>query len=241
MGSNGYIKLYRKLTEWGWYKDVNTKAVFLHLLLTANYKETEYMGMTIYPGQTVIGRKALAKTLGLSERNIRTSLNRLKSTNEVTIKTTNKFSVVTIVNWESYQVDANEVTTKTTSKVTINRPASDHTIRKKEGKNIEREQAPPSRTQVSEYVKEMGYKMDADKFYDYYQETDWRKKNGQLIRDWKASVRTWERREKEFGRHESNTKPTVEPPKYKVFEPEPEIDAVQMPDEIRKKLNKVLK
>ena len=84
--------------------------------------------------------------------------------------------------------------------------------------------------------------MDPAKFYDYYQETDWRKKNGQRIRDWKASVRTWERREKEFGRHEGvSAKPTIEPPKYKVFEPEPEIDAVQMPDNIRAAVKKMLK
>jgi len=242
MANNGYIKLYRKMTEWGWYKDANTKAVFLHLLLTANYKETEYMGVTIHPGQTVVGRKALAETLGLSEQKIRTALTRLKSTNEITIKTTNKFSVVTVVNWASYQFDDDESTNKSTSNLTINQPTTNHTIRKKEGKNIERGKTPPARADVSKYVKEMGYTMDADKFYDYYEETGWKKKNGQKIRDWKASVRTWERREKEFGHSESiNAKPTIEPPKYKVFEPEPKIDAVEMPDEIRKKLKKVLK
>lgn len=239
MASNGYVKIHRKLLEWGWYKDQNTKAVFLHLLLTANFTETEYMGVKIYPGQTVIGRKALAKTLGMSEKNVRTALNHLKSTNEVAIKPTNKFSIVTIVNWELYQIDDGQVASTTANKTANKWPASGHTIRKKESKNIESAHA-PSFEEVNEYVEQMGYQMDPAAFYDYYSETEWTKKNGQKIKDWKASVRTWERREKQFN-HDGNGKPIIEPPKYKDFEPDPVIDAVEMPDDVREAVNKILK
>lgn len=240
MVSNGYIKLHRKLLDWGWYKDPNTKAVFLHLLLTANFTESEYMGVKIYPGQTVIGRKALAETLGMSERNVRTALNHLKSTNEVTIKVTNKFSVVTIVGWEKYQVDDLKPTNKKTSKMTNNRPASDHTIRKKESKNIESAHA-PSFEEIKEYVSQLGYQMDPAAFYDYYESTGWVKRNGQPIKDWKASVRTWERREKQFKSNGNGNRPVIEPPKYKQFGPEPKVDAVEMPDNIRAAVKKILK
>lgn len=108
MTNNGYIKLHRQITEWGWYKDPNTLRVFLHLLLKANYTEAEFMGHKIKPGQVVIGRKALAEELEMTERQIRTSLVHLKTTNEVTIKTTNKFSIVTIENWDKYQVGSCE-------------------------------------------------------------------------------------------------------------------------------------
>ena len=238
MTGNGYIKLHRKLLNWGWYKDQNTKAVFLHLLLTANYAESEYMGVKIHPGQTVIGRKSLAKTLGMSEKNIRTALNHLKSTNEVAIETTNRFSIVTIVNWEFYQVGDEQVANKTATKTANKGPASGHTIRKKESKNKRRGVNPPSLSEVSEYVHEMNYKMDPSVFYDYYESVGWTKKNGQAISNWKAAVRTWEHREQKFG---GEGKPTIEPPKYKVFEPEPEIDAVEMPDSIREAVDKFLK
>ena len=135
MSSNGYVKLFRKMVDWEWYGDPNTKAVFLHLLLTANYKRTRYRGVTLKPGQTVIGRKALAEELGMSEQNVRTSLNHLKSTNEITIKSTNRFSIVTIVNWESYQLADDEVTNEVTSEPHNNQPATNHTLRKKESKN----------------------------------------------------------------------------------------------------------
>ena len=135
MSSNGYVKLFRKMVDWEWYGDPNTKAVFLHLLLTANYKRTRYRGVTLKPGQTVIGRKSLAETLGMSERNVRTALNRLKTTNEIATKATNKFTIVTIVNWELYQYLDDEATNEVTNEPSLNRPASDHTIRKKESKN----------------------------------------------------------------------------------------------------------
>lgn len=242
MTSNGYIKLHRKLLDWGWYKDPNTLRVFLHLLLTANFTESEYMGVKIYPGQTVIGRKALAETLGLTERQVRTSLTRLKTTNELTIKTTNRFSVVTIVGWEKYQLDDGQTTNKKTNKRSIKRPANDHTIRKKEYK---KESVPltPTYESIKDYVSQMGYSMDPAAFFDYYQETGWTKKNGQPIKDWKASVRTWERREKQFKANggNGNTKQIIEPPKYKQFGPEPKIAAVEMPDDVRAAVNKILK
>ena len=240
MASNGYIKLHRKLLDWGWYQDPNTKAVFLHLLLTANFTESEYMGVKIYPGQTVIGRKALAEELGMSVQNVRTALNHLKSTNEITIKSTNKFSVVTVVGWEKYQVDERKVTNKVTSKLTNDQPSTNHTIRKKESKNRESAHA-PSYEDVKEYVSQLGYSMDPAAFYDYYESVGWIKKNGQHIKDWKASVRTWERREKQFKSNGNGNKPVIEPPKYKQFGPEPKIDAVEMPDNVRAAVDKFLK
>lgn len=106
--ANGFIKLHRKLTTWGWYSDGPTKDVFLHLLLTANFRETEWRGTILKPGQVVVGRKKLARELGLSEQQIRTALNHLQSTGEVTIKSTNKFSVVTVENWDKYQLFGDE-------------------------------------------------------------------------------------------------------------------------------------
>jgi len=128
MSLNGFIKIHRKIQDWGWYSDPNTKIVFLDLLLTANFKDTVFRGKVIHPGQTVFGRKALAERLGISERNVRTALNHLKSTNEITIETTNRFSIVTIVNWELYQLTDDEVTNETTNEVTNNRPASDQQV-----------------------------------------------------------------------------------------------------------------
>lgn len=119
---NGYIKLHRKLVDWEWYTDVNVKVVFLHLLLTASFRKTSYQGMEILPGQVIVGTHALAVNTGLSRQQVRTALNKLASTNEITIKSTNKFSLVTIENWSSYQFENETSTSKSTSKSTNNQP-----------------------------------------------------------------------------------------------------------------------
>lgn len=102
--SNNFIRINRKILQWGWYKDTNTFRVFIHLLLNANWHDGEYMGHKILRGQCVFGLKKISEDLGISVRNVRTALNHLKSTNEVTIKTTNKFSIATIVKYNDYQL-----------------------------------------------------------------------------------------------------------------------------------------
>ena len=80
----------------------------MHLLLNANYSASQYHGHTINRGDVVIGLDSLAAKLSITVRNVRTALNHLKSTNEVTIKTTNKFSIVTICKFEFWQDLENE-------------------------------------------------------------------------------------------------------------------------------------
>lgn len=99
----GWIKLHRRITEWEWYQDGNTVRLFIHLLLKANHKPKQWQGLTIEAGQVVTGRKQLAVELGLSEQQIRTSINRLKSTSNLTIKSTNKFSIITLCNYRDFQ------------------------------------------------------------------------------------------------------------------------------------------
>ena len=44
---DGHIKLFRKFLEWGWYQDINTKVLFIHMLLKANWKDGKFMGTTV--------------------------------------------------------------------------------------------------------------------------------------------------------------------------------------------------
>ena len=105
---NGFVKIHRQMVEWGWYDDPNTKALFLHLLLTATYKDAEYRGYKLKPGDVVVGFNALSKKLGMSVKQVRTAMAHLEQTGEITRKATNKFSIVTIANWELYQLEDDE-------------------------------------------------------------------------------------------------------------------------------------
>ena len=60
---DGFIKLYRSMLKWEWYQDQNTKSVFIHLLLNANWEDSRYRGHEVPKGSLVCGRKKLAKDL----------------------------------------------------------------------------------------------------------------------------------------------------------------------------------
>lgn len=110
--SNGWIKIHRKLLDWEWYDEPNVMRLFLHLLLKANHKDKSYRGTLIKKGMLLTGRDLLAKETGLSIQQIRTAINKLKSTNEITIKTNKQGSVIQIVKYEEYQIVTNIVTNK---------------------------------------------------------------------------------------------------------------------------------
>ena len=120
MLGSGRIDLHRSLTKWRWYKNGNTMRLFIHLLLTANWKDDGFEQITVRRGQRVASRRGLAEETGMTEREIRTALNHLISTGEVTSKSYTKYTVITIENYDRYQAP----TGKTTSK----RPANDHKI-----------------------------------------------------------------------------------------------------------------
>lgn len=100
---SGWIKLNRKIQDWEWYKDINVSRVFIHILITANYKSSRYMGYEIPVGSRVSGYPALAEQTGLTVQQVRTVISKLKSTSEITVKKTPKFSIISITNWDKYQ------------------------------------------------------------------------------------------------------------------------------------------
>lgn len=110
--SNGWIKIHRKLLDWEWYDEPNVMRLFLHLLLKANHKDKNYRGKVIKKGMLLTGRDLLAKETGLSIQQIRTAINKLKSTNEITIKTNKQGSVIEVVKYAEYQILTNKVTNK---------------------------------------------------------------------------------------------------------------------------------
>jgi hypothetical protein len=107
---SGWIKLHRKITDWEWFEDKNTFIVFITLLLMANHKEKKYKGIVIKIGTIVTGRNILARQTKLSVQQIRTALNKLKLTNEITIETSPQGTVIEIVNYKKYQLTTNEIT-----------------------------------------------------------------------------------------------------------------------------------
>lgn len=98
-----FIKLNRKILDWRWYEDGNTFRVFIHLLLTANVTPQDFRDIKVPRGSVITSYGKLASELGMSVQNVRTALDHLKSTGEVTSKQHSKFSMISIVKYDLYQ------------------------------------------------------------------------------------------------------------------------------------------
>lgn len=197
MEDRTYVKIFRKMLGWGWYGDTNTFRVFMHILLKANYQESEYRGHKIPAGACVFGRKKWSKELGLSEQQIRTAIFHLQSTNEITIKSTNKFTVVTLTNWEFWQIEEGKSTKKRTNHQPSSQPTSNQQVTtSKESKNI-RNTTTPTIEDVRKYVADNNLSIDADYFYKYYETAEWKDVKGHPVKNWKLKALNWNRKEVE--------------------------------------------
>ena len=112
--SQGWISLHRKLLDNPIFSNYKLLQTFLYCLLKASHSDREQLVgdelVTIKTGQLVTGRKAISKATKLSEQNVRTALNRLEKLGILTIKPTNKYSIVTVVAWDLHQ-QTNQQTT----------------------------------------------------------------------------------------------------------------------------------
>jgi len=94
-----FIELLRSIFDWQWYYDINTTRLFIHLLLKVNLEDRKWRELTIKSGSLVGTVNALSLETNLSIQQVRTALNKLKSSNEITIKSNKKFSIISINDW----------------------------------------------------------------------------------------------------------------------------------------------
>jgi len=96
----GFVKISDELTNWAWYSDNNTLLVYIRLLLGAAWRDTEYRNVILQRGQIATTLPKIAEENGVTIRQARTILDRLKSTGKVTVKTTAKFSIITLLDYD---------------------------------------------------------------------------------------------------------------------------------------------
>lgn len=104
-----WIKIHTKLLDWEWASCPETMALWIHILLRANYEDKRWQGITIPRGSFVTSVDNLASTTGLSAQQVRTSLKRLISTSEITSKSTNRFTIITVCKYDSYQLNEESI------------------------------------------------------------------------------------------------------------------------------------
>ena len=216
MLKKGFVKIDRKITSWRWYQDNNTFRVFFHLIITANYEDGEFETLTIKRGQRVTSYKSLADETGLSVQNVRTAINHLKSTGEITVNSHAKFSIITIKNYNQYQEDNKLINNQLTS---YQQAPNDNERKIKKDKNLyyisfgEFNHIKLTEEQYQNLINEFG----EETIKNYIRKMDeWIQLKGKKpYKDYNLAIRNWINRDKENNRNQKSDDFDVE--KYKQF------------------------
>jgi hypothetical protein len=123
------------LKSWQWFQKADTLQLFLYLLVNANTEDRYWQGILLKRGQIIVTIPTLAETLGSTVQKVRTNLERLSTSHEINRQTTNKYSIITICNYDSY------INSKTPNQQTTNRQLTDNQQTKKE---TTKENIPPT-------------------------------------------------------------------------------------------------
>lgn len=162
MGS-GWIKLHREILEWEWWDDDRMVKMFIYLLLSCNANHRRINGIEVNPGEIIVGRKMLADKLHFPERIVRSTLDKLVLTGEISKWTNNHYTKIKITNWDRYQ-NANQMSDRTPTK---RQPKQDKVTSKNDlAGNIFADQAPTEsptndhKQENREYIKKVSSNED---------------------------------------------------------------------------------
>jgi len=207
---SGWILLHKKFLEWEWYDDHSACRLFIHLLLKANHKDNVWRGVLIKRGERATSLRNLAKETGLTLKQIRLSLDKLRGAQQTAQRTAHKgaqsFSIITICNYEEYQqVGAHSGAQRTAQRRAPNEISKEV---KKEEKIYKKEKSPADIMRdfvghgesYKKYVDEYGQTL-IDEFYDYWTEPN---KSGTKVKWELQKTFDLSRRLKRWGRNNFN-------------------------------------
>lgn len=181
--------------------------IFIWCLLKASHKEHEQLiglqKITLQPGQFIYGRLKASKELKIKESTVNKYMRWLKDDEIINIKSNNKFSVITIVNWALYQFEDEENNSKSNSNVTTKEQQRNTNKNVKNVKNDKNKDIcgaspqkhkfiPPTLEEIKVYCQERNNNVDPERFFNFYESKNWMVGKNKMSK-WKAAISTWEK------------------------------------------------
>lgn len=132
MSDQGWIKLYRKIQSSFVWTNSDQLKLWLLILMKANHSQNKFLfngqEITLNSGQMVTGRVALASEMNagvqsgqqVNSTSVWRWLKKFESEQMLNIKSTSKYSVITVLHWGEYQQSEHQVD--------INRTSSEHQV-----------------------------------------------------------------------------------------------------------------
>ena len=207
--AKGFIKLDRKLKEWRYADQPYALVIWVHILLSANWKDGWFQGVKITRGSFATSQGNLAKECGCDRNTVKKWLKRFADEEQITVKSTNRFTIISVINWAKYQDDDerySQLSSQLDSQLSsqLDSQLSSHNRRNNKKERIVRKEehttesvrasfTPPSQEEVDQYINAKGYHFTADEFVSFYESNGW-KVGRNPMKNWKAACTTWENR-----------------------------------------------
>lgn len=99
--SGGWYKQLRNIPERPWFKDANVVLLYTFLKATAYVSDGKYRDVIVRRGSCPTTRAEMMEATGLSYKQVDACLRRLIGYNEIFVKGYNKFSIVTICDYDA--------------------------------------------------------------------------------------------------------------------------------------------
>jgi hypothetical protein len=197
----GFIKLHRGISEHWIYpnhRKLSRFEAWIDLLLMANYAErkTELNGrvVTIKAGEILCSQFNLALRWMWGHKEARNFLQLLQKDGMILIKPEKKWTLLTICNWDVYQVIGQ---TKDKQKTNNGQTDGKQRATLKEGKESKEGEEdgntfiPPLQDEVTSYFEENGYTKESGlKAFNYYDVAGWKDSRGNKVKNWKQKMQS---------------------------------------------------
>ena len=148
----GYVKLWRKCKGDAIMKDHKLWTLWCYVLMSACHKNEVRVYVNnhisyINKGEFAFTLKTIESDLGMTACEIRNRLKKLCNLGMIELKTTNKMSIISVVNWDIYQSGINDEQ-QTNNNQETNQTKSASINRSQECKRMEEKNPPPDNANI---------------------------------------------------------------------------------------------
>jgi len=207
--SKGFIVLSRCFDDYKYWQSPIAISLWVKILLKANWKDGWFMGVKIPRGSFATSIKNLSEEIGVSHNTITKWLKIFEKEKQISLKSTNKFTVISVVNYalfQDFEIDTGKQSGKQTGKQTGKQSGDNRTIKPfnketkkqikdKKIKDISPRFVRPTLQELSDYAKSISYTdFNPHYFMNYYDGNGWMA-GSHKMKDWQATVRNWKIRD----------------------------------------------
>lgn len=199
--NNGYIKMHRKFTQWEWYQNSQAVHMFIHLLLDANHTEKQWQGYDVKRGQLITSISHISIATGISQQSVRTLMKKFEKSGEIIVKSTNRFTLVTICKYEDYQSNEAPNQQTTNNQLTNNQQSTNKQLTTNNNvKNVKKEKNNTDIPALEDFVSygiqcaseanmagDFTFSLTAK--YQTWVGDGWKNGYGKQIKDWRRAIK----------------------------------------------------